>query len=129
MGVSAYRTAKINTLPRELWPAAAYAGVLSLIGRAERAIARGDPQDAHNALVMAQHVVLALKACLQPEAGELSVHLASLYDYIAGQLGQANVAKDAVRLQSLVQVIAPLRDAWENAGRQLLQGLPATGER
>jgi flagellar protein FliS len=129
VGVSAYRTARINTLPRELWPSAAYAGVLQLIGRAERAMGRGDAQDAHEALLLAQYVIFGLKASLQPSAGELSLRLADLYDYIARQLGQANMAKDPARLRSLVEVIAPLRDAWEAAGRSALQGMPAAGER
>jgi flagellar protein FliS len=129
MGATAYRSAKVSVLPRELWPSAAYAGILQLLGRAGRAIARRDHQDAHNALVLAQHVVLALKASLQPAGGEISVHLAALYDYMAAELGQSNIDKDRERLDRLVQVIAPLRDAWEAAGREALQGVAAAGER
>ena len=129
MGATAYRTAKANVLPRELWPSAAYGGILRLIGRAGRAIARSDHPDAHSALIQAQQIIIGLRVSLQPEGGELSGRLAELYDYIFAELVQANVHKDRDRLDRLVQVIAPLRDAWETAGRAALQGLPHAGER
>ncbi len=129
MGATRYQTAKVSVLPRELWPSAAYGGILQLIGRAGRAIARADCQGAHNALIQAQQIVVALRASLQPAGGEISHHLADLYDYMLAELVQANLGKDKDRLDRLVQVVAPLRDAWEAAGRQVLQGVPQAGER
>ena len=129
MGATQYEAAKVSVLPRELWPSAAYGGILQLIGRAGRAIARADLPDAHNALIQAQQIVVALRASLQPAGGEMSTRLADLYGYMLAELVQANIAKDRDRLDRLVQVVGPLRDAWEAAGRQVLQGLPQAGER
>lgn len=122
MGIGAYRDVGLNTLPRELWPSAAYAGVLSLIGRADRAIGRGDVQDANNTLIRAQQIVFTLRASVPPESGDLGGNLTALYDYIVAQLGQANISKDRGRLRALIDVIAPLRDAWQAAGRNALVG-------
>jgi flagellar protein FliS len=129
VGATAYQAAKVSVLPRELWPSAAYAGILQLIGRAGRAIARSDHPEAHNTLIRAQQIVIALRASLQPSGGELSTRLADLYDYMLAELVQANIGKDGGRLERLAQVVAPLRDAWESAGRQVLQGVPQAGER
>jgi flagellar protein FliS len=118
---AAYRSIGNSSLPREMWPSAAYTGVLTLIGRAERAISRGDVQAAHDALLRAQQIVHVLRESLRGEGTDLSRQLSALYAYIAGELARANLTKDAARLQSLAGVVAPLRDAWETAGRNALQ--------
>jgi flagellar protein FliS len=121
MNVNAYRETQVSTLPQPLWPSAAYAGVLTLIGRAERAIRRGDAAAAHEALTRAQQIVQVLRTSLRPDGAGLSERLDSLYQYVLGQLAQANLNKDAAGLQMVAQVLGPLREAWETAGRQAIQ--------
>jgi flagellar protein FliS len=128
VSIGAYRSVGLATLPRELWPSTAYAGLLTLIGRAERAIVRGDVQDAHNALIRAQQIVHMLRSSLRPDPSGLSQRLEALYQFVSDQLAQANLTKDAAQLQPLVAILTPLRTAWEQAGRAALQGTsPSAG--
>ena len=122
MSISAYRAVAVNTLPREMWPSAAYTTVVGFIGQAQRAMERGDIQAAHDSLVRAQQVVAVLRGSLQPDQAGISTKLSALYDYVSSELGQANVTKDAARLQSLGAILLPLRDAWEAAGRSAQRG-------
>lgn len=122
MSVAAYQETSVNTMPRELWPSAAYAALVGLVGEAERAIGQGRVPEAHDALIRAQTITLVLRTSLRPDGSGLHERLAALYDYVGRELAQANVDKDAGRLRSLAEVLLPLREAWEAAGRSALQG-------
>lgn len=114
--LSAYRSAARAHLPKERLPEAALGGVLTYIGRAQRAIAARDISGAHTALVAAQQVVAVLRASLDHAAGgSLAERLDALYGYILAEIGHANIEKSAARLAALVPVIAPLHAAWGQA--------------
>jgi flagellar biosynthetic protein FliS len=125
---NSYLSLANDALPRPLWPSAAFGGLLTSMGRARRAIEEGDPAGAHNELIRAQTIVLVLRASLRPAGGQLSEQLDALYAWILEELRTANIGKDVARLDGLVPVIEPLRQAWEEAGRATLEaggGVPA----
>lgn len=114
--LSAYRTAARAYLPKERIPEAALGGVLTYIGRAERAIAAGDVAGAHEALVAAQQIVAVLRGSLDHAAGgALAQRLDSVYAYAMLELGRANLEKNAARLRALVPIIVPLHEAFGRA--------------
>lgn len=114
--LQAYRSAAKAVLPRDRLPAAALGGVLTYIGRADRAIAAADVPAAHEALMAAQQVLAILRGSLDRGIDpEMTGNLDALYGYVMAELGRANIAKDAAILADLIPVVATLREAWEGA--------------
>lgn len=78
-----------------------------------------------------------LKASVDRTAGgELGARLATLYDYIAMRLLQANLRNDTAALDEAVRLLTDLRDAWAgiagapgatapSAGQPAVSGAPA----
>jgi flagellar protein FliS len=122
----AYGGAAAATLPQARYPEAALSGVLQYIGRARRAMARRDVMAAHDALIRAQQILTVLRGALNLElGGELALRLQALYTYLIGELGRANLQKDAALLEPLPAIVAPLRDAFAQAAARVLGGQAA----
>ena len=87
--------------------------------RAQKAVAAGQRQVANDELQHAQAIVLELLSSLQVDAWEGGPRLAALYNWLIGELMQANIRLDTNRISSCRQVVEPLRDAWRAAAASL----------
>ncbi len=87
--------------------------------RAQAALTAGDRAEANLQLQHAQDIVLELLTSLQVDAWEGGPRLAALYNWLIGELVQANVKLDTNRISSCRQVVEPLRDAWRQAAASL----------
>ncbi len=83
--------------------------------RAEHACAAGDVQTAHDTLVHAQEVITELHSSLDVSVWAPGQHLADLYAFLAEELCNANVSKDAAKVGACRRIIAPLHAAWREA--------------
>ena len=83
--------------------------------RGEVAIARRDPNEAHERLTNAQAIVVELRSVLDLEVWPEGAGLAAVYDYLVKLLIDANVYKDAARVAEARMLVAPLHDAWRQA--------------
>jgi flagellar protein FliS len=92
--------------------------------RAEAALGARDREEASRQLQHAQDIVFELLSSLQVDAWEGGPRLAALYNWLIGELVQANVKRDTNRIASCRQVVEPLRDAWRQAAAALA-GSPA----
>jgi|SRR4051812_24082381 flagellar protein FliS len=81
----------------------------------EAALAAGDLEGGHNALVHAQEIVWELAAGLDPTKWSGGPALAALYQFLLGELLDANVKKDAAKVATVRELVEPLRDAWHQA--------------
>lgn len=95
-----------------------YDGALTHLGRARTAL-EAEPRDlmgAHESIMKVQAIISELDVSLDHEAGgQIASSLASLYLYCREQLVEANLNKDPEPLAIVADVIAPLRDAWEES--------------
>ena len=87
--------------------------------RAQVAVATGERAVASEQLQHAQEIVLELLTSLQVDAWEGGPRLAALYNWLIGELVQANVKLDTNRISACRQVVEPLRDAWRQAAASL----------
>ena len=78
-----------------------------------------DHAAANEQLQHAQAIVLELLSSLQVDAWDGGPRLAALYNWLIGELVQANVKLDTNRISSCRQVVEPLRDAWRQAAASL----------
>jgi flagellar secretion chaperone FliS len=92
--------------------------------RAQKAAAAGEREAASEQLQHAQAIVLELLSSLQVDAWEGGPRLAALYNWLIGELIQANTRQDTNRISSCRQVVEPLRDAWR-AAAAALAGTPS----
>jgi flagellar protein FliS len=92
--------------------------------RGQKLAAAGDRELAGEQLQHAQEIVIELMSSLQVDAWEGGPRLAALYNWLIGELMQANVKLDTNRISSCRQVVEPLRDAWRQAAATLA-GSPA----
>ena len=83
--------------------------------RAQKAVAAGSREDASEQLQHAQAIVLELLSSLDVSAWEGGPRLAALYNWLIGEMVQANIKLDTNRISACRQVVEPLRDAWRQA--------------
>ena len=86
---------------------------------AEAALAAGDVPSANAQLIHAQEIIWELLAGLDTTAWSGGPGLASLYQFLIGELLAANVSKDAQRVATCRGLVEPLREAWHHAAEQL----------
>ncbi len=85
------------------------------LSRAERALESDDAAGADAALRHAQDIVFELVATLDVEAWDGAPALLAIYQFILGELVQANVAASAQQVLACRRLVEPLRDAWAEA--------------
>jgi flagellar secretion chaperone FliS len=118
---SAYMNNSVGTAnPRRLL-VMLYDRLLLDVQRGLAAQQAGDHAAAYPHLIHAQDIVTELRATLKVDAWEGGPALASLYEWLLGQLVRANVQRDATITAECLPVIESLGRAWHEAA-----GLPAT---
>jgi len=91
---------------------------------ADSALGAGDLANANEQLVHAQDILWELAAGLDPTKWAGGPALASLYQFLIGELIAANVAKDAARVVACRTLVEPLRDAWHQAAEEIAATSP-----
>lgn len=83
---------------------------------ARGAIARGDIEGKGQAIGKAVRILdEGLKSSLDTEAGgDLALNLQGVYNYSILRLTKANLTNDAALVDEVVQLIAPVFDAWKS---------------
>ena len=97
---------------------------------AEAALAAADLEGANNNLIHAQEIIWELAAGLDPTRWSGGPALAALYQFMLGELLDANVRKDAAKVISVRGLVEPLADAWRqaadlSAGTNAFAAIPA----
>ena len=81
-----------------------------------KAIGEKQIEDAHNNIVRAENIIYELMSTLNTdEGGEVADHLLRLYDFVIWELVDANTYKNADKLEGVIKVLTPLKDAWREA--------------
>ena len=109
-----YQQQNVNTAsPGEL-VVMLYDGCIRFIKQAVERINNNNMQEAHDAIIRAQDIILEFMSTLDMNY-EISQNLLALYDYMHGQLIEANIQKDADILQEVLELLTELRDTWAEA--------------
>jgi flagellar secretion chaperone FliS len=85
------------------------------VRRAADAFETGDLKVISDNLVHAQEILFILRVTLRGDVWEGAERLAALYDFLAGELLGANLAKDRARLAAASEMISELASAWRGA--------------
>lgn len=111
-----YLKTQVMTASQEQLILMLFDGALRFCSQAKAAWVDSDLETAHNSLVRSQNIVLELTYALDKEqGGELAENMARLYNYCYRELVQANLERDAARVDDVVSVLEDLRAAWSEA--------------
>ena len=107
-----------------------YDRLLRDLTTAEAALAGSDLEGANHALIHAQEIVWELAAGLDPTKWSGGPALAALYQFMLGELLDANVKKDATKVVAVRGLVEPLAEAWHqaaelSAGTDAFAAIPA----
>lgn len=124
---SAYKKQSVTTLtPGEI--------VVRLYQEAERQLNRAsyyiplkNYEEANKALIKSQDVINALRSSLDMKI-PISKNLDSLYEYFNREIVTANVKKDKEKIDSLIPMIAELREAFSEINSMSKEQIQAQSE-
>lgn len=88
--------------------------LLGNVAAAKGAIAQKDIEQRNSLINKATSLIAVLEDSLDFEnGGEVSNNLASLYEYCSILLFKANIENDADKLEEVIQIILPIKSAWD----------------
>lgn len=90
-----------------------YEGAIKNVRLAEIALENGDREKRNKHLIKAQNIITELSSSLDYEQGEeIAGQLGSLYDFMLGELLQANLKEDPEKLVTVRTLLTELLDVW-----------------
>ena len=93
-----------------------YDGCVKEVKHMRLYIETGEIEKANDAALQAQAIISELMRTLNMQV-EMSKDLYRLYEYILGKLVYANIHKKAEKTDIVLELLAELRDAWQQAVR------------
>jgi len=111
--LSAYKDSAVSTASPARVVVLAYERLMLDCERAVESLKSGRP--AHEHLLHAQDLVLALQVNLDVDMWDGARRLSSLYTFLYQELVWANINKDAAKVATCLEWIGPLLDAWRHA--------------
>jgi flagellar secretion chaperone FliS len=119
----AYQDMEVMTSSKERLVPLLYEHLLKRLRMAGKQIEEGDIEGRSENLQKASSIVFELLGSLDFDAGgELASRLAGLYGFFAGEIADVGRTRDTQRLDALIQMIAGLHTAWDQAARQVAGG-------
>lgn len=114
-----YQQVSLETASKPQLLLALYDGAIRFLGRAQQAIGAGDVETANTSIGRTQEILGELMSTLDMSQGEIPERLMDLYIYMHRTLVDANVQKNAARLEEVSGLLRQLRTAWRQAIQQL----------
>lgn len=117
--IAKYKTVQVTTCsPGELL-IMLYNGLFRFLGEAANAIKTGDKAVAGERIGRSHDILSELVAGLNPTyAPELCDNLQGIYLFCMGRIVEANLHQDPKRIEEVIRILSPLREAWTIAVRQ-----------
>jgi flagellar protein FliS len=125
-----YQEMEIGSLSGPRLVVLVYSHVLAALRQGQRAIAVSDHDARSRFLCRARDLVSELLFTLDRDAGgELAENLVALYLFYIREINQIDLRPDPARLAKLIDLVASLHEAWqEAAGRLADLPLPAAAD-
>ena len=115
-----YKSTKYETASQEKLLIMLYEGAIKFSNQAKQAIDDKDIEGTNKKLQRVQAIINELRSTLNMEAGgEIANNLDNLYEYMNRRLIQANIRKDKEIVDEIIELLAGLKDSWEQASQKL----------
>jgi flagellar protein FliS len=116
---NAYLNAAVTTATPQRLLVMLYDRLVLDIKRGIEAQRAGRYDEANTQLQHAQEIVNELRSSLKADLWEGGPQLASLYDWLFGELVRANTGRDVTVSESCLSVVEPLAQTWREAALSL----------
>jgi flagellar protein FliS len=94
-----------------------YDGAIVGLRQSAAAMRAGDRERSRARMRKAEAIIDELNSTLDLGAGEVAHRLRAIYNFCKRHLIHANVKQDPAAIDTVVSLLAELRDAWEQAAR------------
>ncbi len=111
----AYKAVDVETASQGKLVVMLFNGAINRAEEAKRQMKMGSNEGVHNNLIRAQDIIAELRGALDMKAGVIAGHLDQLYEYFQHLLIQANVKKDSSLIDECLDLMAVIRDTWQEA--------------
>jgi len=120
-----YRRNEISTSSQGRLIIMMYEGAIKFTTMAIQSIDKGDIAGQGKYINKTHDIINELSLALDlKKGGEVALRLESLYQYMLSQLTLANIKSDRKSLETVIKILAPLAEAWE----QLFHATTNTGQ-
>lgn len=116
---SAYMNASVTTANPQRLLVMLYDRLVLDIKRGIEAQREGRHDEASSHLLHAQEIVNELRSSLNADLWDGGPQLASIYNWLFGELIKANVGRDVTVTEACLAVIEPLAETWREAALAL----------
>lgn len=100
--------------------------IASLVAAIE-AMEQNEIEERCNRVNVVTEIVATLHMSLDMEnGGEIADRLGSLYRFILAQLIRVNIHSDAAGAAKIIELLTPLRNAWEEVDQRMADGADST---
>ncbi len=107
-----YRQTHVETADPATLVMMMYNGALKFLRQGRAALEQGDLEEANRLLGRTQDILSEMIGSLNPDAGDVTVNLFSLYEYSHYQITQAIISKEAKPLSDAEQILLILQEGW-----------------
>lgn len=109
-----YQENSVFTAPPEELTLMLYNGLIKFIMMAKQSIQKRDIEKTNNEIIRAQDIVTELRSSLDLKY-DIAKQLDAIYDFMFFWLIDANIKKDANKLEEVLVIAKDLRDTWAEA--------------
>jgi flagellar protein FliS len=106
-----YQQQQVFTAPPDKLLIMLFDGAIRFCKLAQKALANKNVEESHHYLTKAEDIMVELMSSLNMDY-EFSTNLYSLYDYLYRQLVEANLKKEEVPLDGVLEFLTELRQTW-----------------
>ena len=111
-----YKKNQIETAPPEKILIMLYDGAIRFLLLAKKAMQEQNLEKANANLIKAQHIIREFMDSLDMEVGgQMAVNLYNLYEYLHYRLVEANIKKEVVMIDEVLDHLRSLKATWQEA--------------
>ena len=109
----AYQKAAVNTVDQKKLIVMLYDGAIKFLSLGVKNLEANEFYEAHTNIIRGKSIIAELLASLNYErGGEIATNLQRLYAYMFNELIDANLNRDPIRLNHVLELLKELRAAW-----------------
>ncbi|GBG57511.1 flagellar protein FliS [Sporomusaceae bacterium FL31] len=94
-------------------------GAIKFSNEAKQALEQKEFENANNAMLKVQDILSELMVTLDMNQGDMAKHLYNLYKFYQGEVISANIQKDPLKLQPVIEFFEMFRETWIEVSKKV----------
>ncbi len=119
-----YKQTSVETASPERLVIMLYDGALKFLRIAREAVENRNIEEANRYICKTQDIINEFIVSLDMNTGEIAINLRNIYDFWNRMLIEANIKKDPVLIEKVMEQVQEMRDTWAEAALKYKSGQP-----